>query len=113
MRSDRDQKVPPTGVAPGTGEPLERKKRRQCPASQVACSQMEKEVMVIKEFSPEELARFNGQNGKPVYIAHGGKVIDVTASKLWKSGLHMKRHHAGKDLTTDIQAAPHSLEVLE
>jgi uncharacterized membrane protein len=25
----------------------------------------------------------------------------------------MKRHHAGKDLTPDIQAAPHSLEVLD
>ncbi len=48
-----------------------------------------------------------------MYIAHGGKVIDVTASKLWKSGLHMKRHHAGKDLTTDIQAAPHKLDVLD
>jgi len=69
--------------------------------------------MAIKEFSPEELAQFNGQDGKPVYIAHGGKVIDVTASKLWKGGLHMKRHHAGKDLTTDIQAAPHKLEVLD
>jgi len=67
----------------------------------------------IKEFSAEELASLNGQNGKPVYIAHGGKVIDVTASKLWKGGVHMKRHHAGKDLTTDIQAAPHSLEVLD
>lgn len=40
-------------------------------------------------------------------------MIDVTASKLWKGGLHMKRHHAGKDLTTDIQAAPHKLEVLD
>lgn len=48
-----------------------------------------------------------------MYIAHGGKVIDVTASKLWKGGVHMKRHHAGKDLTTDIQAAPHPLEVLD
>jgi predicted heme/steroid binding protein/uncharacterized membrane protein len=69
--------------------------------------------MSAKEFSPEELAQFNGQSGKPVYIAHAGKVIDVTASKLWKTGLHMKRHHAGKDLTTDIRAAPHSLEVLD
>ena len=25
----------------------------------------------------------------------------------------MKRHHSGKDLTTDIQAAPHKLEVLD
>jgi predicted heme/steroid binding protein/uncharacterized membrane protein len=48
-----------------------------------------------------------------VYIAHADKVIDVTGSKLWKGGVHMKRHHAGKDLTTDIQAAPHSLEVLD
>jgi len=70
-------------------------------------------VKAIKEFSPEELAQFNGQDGKPVYIAHGGRVIDVTASKLWKGGLHMKRHHAGKDLTTDIQAAPHKLDVLD
>ena len=70
-------------------------------------------MKAIKEFSPEELAQFNGQDGKPVYIAHGGKVIDVTASKLWKGGLHMKRHHAGKDLTTDIQAAPHKLDVLD
>jgi predicted heme/steroid binding protein/uncharacterized membrane protein len=72
-----------------------------------------KEVQAIKEFSPEELAQFNGQDGKPVYVAHGGKVTDVTGSKLWKGGLHMKRHHAGKDLTTDIQAAPHGLEVLD
>jgi predicted heme/steroid binding protein/uncharacterized membrane protein len=48
-----------------------------------------------------------------VYIAQGGKVFDVTASKLWKGGLHMKRHHAGKDLTADIQAAPHTPEVLD
>jgi predicted heme/steroid binding protein/uncharacterized membrane protein len=70
-------------------------------------------VKAIKEFSPEELAQNSGQDGKPVYIVHGGKVIDVTASKLWKGGLHMKRHHAGKDLTTDIQAAPHKLDVLD
>jgi predicted heme/steroid binding protein/uncharacterized membrane protein len=48
-----------------------------------------------------------------VYIAHGDKVIDVTGSKLWKGGVHMKRHHAGKDLSTDIQSAPHTLEVLD
>ena len=48
-----------------------------------------------------------------MYIAHGGKIFDVSASKIWKGGFHMKRHHAGKDLTTDIQAAPHGLEVLE
>jgi predicted heme/steroid binding protein/uncharacterized membrane protein len=69
-------------------------------------------VKRIKEFTPEEVAQFNGENGKPVYIVYQDKVFDVSGSKLWKGGLHMKRHHAGKDLTTDFQAAPHGEEVL-
>lgn len=67
----------------------------------------------MKEFSREELAQFNGENGKPVYVAHAGKVYDVSASKMWKTGSHMKRHRSGQDLTTDIQAAPHQFDVLE
>ncbi len=67
----------------------------------------------MKEFEPESLSQFDGKDGKPVYIVYQGRVIDVTGSKLWKTGLHMKRHQAGKDLTTDIEAAPHGLEVLE
>jgi predicted heme/steroid binding protein/uncharacterized membrane protein len=67
----------------------------------------------MKEIESRELSEGNGQDGKPVYIAHQGKVFDLSESKLWKGGLHMKRHHAGKDLTTDIQGAPHGTEVLE
>jgi len=67
----------------------------------------------MKSFTKEELAQYNGQNGQPVYIAHKGNVYDVSDSKLWKGGLHMRRHNAGTDLTTDIQAAPHDNEVLE
>ena len=67
----------------------------------------------MKEIDSREMSAHNGQDGKPVYIAHQGKVFDVSESKLWKGGLHMKRHHAGKDLTTDIQGAPHGTEVLE
>ncbi len=67
----------------------------------------------MEEIDPKELPKFNGKDGNPVYIAHRGRVIDVSASKLWNTGLHMNRHHAGNDLTTDIQAAPHGLEVLD
>lgn len=67
----------------------------------------------MKEIDPEALAQCDGKEGKPVYIAHGERVIDVSESKLWKGGVHMARHHAGMDLTTDIQAAPHGLEVLD
>ena len=67
----------------------------------------------MKEFDLESLSKFNGQNENLVYIAHQGRVIDVTNSKLWRTGLHMKRHQAGQDLTADIEAAPHGLEVLD
>ncbi len=66
----------------------------------------------MQEFDPQTLAENNGQDGKKIFIAHEGKVYDVSGSKMWKGGLHMRRHHAGTDLTTDIQAAPHGTEVL-
>lgn len=67
----------------------------------------------MKKFDPEELKQYNGQEGRPSYVAYEGKVYDVSGSKLWRKGLHMQRHTAGQDLTTDIQGAPHTPEVLE
>jgi len=67
----------------------------------------------MKEFDAAELAKFNGENGNPVYVVYKGKVYDITGSKLWRNGMHMKRHHAGRDLTVDIQGAPHEPDVLE
>ena len=70
-------------------------------------------MLPMKEFTPEEIEAFNGKDGNPAYIAHEGKVYDVTASKLWKGGMHMRRHQSGQDLTTDLQAAPHGSDLLE
>jgi len=67
----------------------------------------------MKELTAEELSSFNGKDGQPIYIAFQGKVYDVTKSPLWAKGLHMNRHPAAKDLTGEISAAPHGLEVLE
>ena len=67
----------------------------------------------MEEFDSKKLAEHDGENEKTVYIAHKGKVYDVSSSKLWKGGMHMRRHRAGTDLSTDIQAAPHGPEVLE
>jgi predicted heme/steroid binding protein/uncharacterized membrane protein len=74
---------------------------------------LEARELKMKEFNEAELAMCNGENGNPIYIAHKNKVYDVTASKLWRNGLHMKRHQAGRDLTADIQGAPHEPDVLE
>ena len=67
----------------------------------------------MKEFDEEALSQHDGKDGRPCYIAHGGRVIDVSASKLWKTGTHMKRHPAGTDLTAAIGAAPHQTDVLD
>jgi predicted heme/steroid binding protein/uncharacterized membrane protein len=66
-----------------------------------------------KHFTPEELAAYNGQAGKSVYIAYKDKVFDVTDSRLWPNGMHMMSHHAGKDLTDEFKNAPHSTDVLD
>jgi predicted heme/steroid binding protein/uncharacterized membrane protein len=67
----------------------------------------------MKEITSEELIANNGKDGKPIYIAFGGKIYDVTKSPLWSKGLHMNRHPSGKDLAGEISAAPHGTEVLE
>jgi predicted heme/steroid binding protein/uncharacterized membrane protein len=67
----------------------------------------------MKKYTAEELAKGSGKEGEPMLVAVGGKVYDVSASKKWIAGEHMKRHKAGEDLTQDIRAAPHDLEVLE
>ncbi|MGD8530668.1 MAG: cytochrome b5 domain-containing protein [Syntrophobacterales bacterium] len=67
----------------------------------------------LKEFGRDELAKFNGEDGQPVYIAYEGKVYNGSESKLWKTGFHMRRHQAGTDLSEEIGGAPHGVEVLK
>ncbi len=67
----------------------------------------------MKSISSEELAENNGLDGRQALVAVNEKVYDLTSSKKWPSGTHMKRHKAGADLSNDILSAPHGLEVLE
>jgi len=66
-----------------------------------------------RKFTSTELAQNDGKDGKPAYIAYQGKVYDVSASPMWLEGDHMGAHEAGRDLTSEMELAPHRDEMLE
>ncbi len=65
-----------------------------------------------KKFTIQQLAEFNGKNGKPAYVGFKGKVYDVTESYQWSDGEHLG-HMAGQDLTEFMDVAPHAPDVME
>jgi len=67
----------------------------------------EEKVSELKKFTLEELAKFDGQEGRPAYVAYKGKVYDVSENAIWDEGDHLGMHEAGKDLTADMEDAPH------
>ena len=74
---------------------------------------MEVYTRMDKRLTEDELQSYDGQDGRPAYVAFQGQVYDVSQSKLWHMGVHMRRHHAGQDLTTDLAGAPHDESVFE
>lgn len=61
-------------------------------------------------FTAEELKKYNGKDGMPVYVAADGIVYDMSKSKYWKTGSHMKMHDAGSDLSKDLhERAPQGI----
>ncbi len=65
------------------------------------------------ELTLEELAQYNGQNGKPAYVAVDGIIYDVTNASPWKGGTH-NGFTAGKDLTKEIKTiSPHGVSKLQ
>lgn len=67
----------------------------------------------MRYFTSKELARFNGQDESPAYVAVDGKVYDVSNSSLWRNGKHQITHFTGKDLTEALERAPHSIDYVE
>ena len=68
----------------------------------------------MSQMDKEELSRHDGsEEGRKTYVAYEGKIYDVSESKLWRKGVHVKAHKAGNDLTKAMTAAPHGPEVME
>lgn len=57
-----------------------------------------------RTFTAAELKKYDGRDGAPAYAAVDGIVYDLSKSKFWKDGLHMKLHSAGTDLSSAIHS---------
>ena len=62
-------------------------------------------------FTAETLAKYDGKDGNPAYVAINGTVYDVSAVPNWKGGLH-NGNTAGMDLTPALGKSPHGEKVL-
>ncbi len=63
-----------------------------------------------KKITLKELQANDGKDGKPAWIAYQGKVYDISESSFWMEGEHMGMHSAGRDLTDELEMAPHGNE---
>lgn len=67
---------------------------------------------IDNEMTLEELEKHNGSSDKS-FVAYGSIIFDVSNSRLWKEGIHVRKHKAGTDLTLAIREAPHGPQVLD
>lgn len=69
--------------------------------------------MTEKEFTLDELKKYDGKNGHKAYVAVEGKVYDVTDVKAWAGGEH-HGNVAGTDVTDALlNKSPHGSKVLD
>ena len=66
----------------------------------------------MKVYTRQQLALRNGQDKPEIWVAYQGIIYDVSASRLWKKGMHYE-HWAGQDLTEELPDAPHTEKVFE
>ncbi len=66
----------------------------------------------LKPITFEGLQHFDGTGGKPIYIAYKEKIYDLSTSPLFQGEKKMQCHIAGKDLTKDIDIAPHGEDLV-
>lgn len=64
-----------------------------------------------KEFSLEELAIYDGSNGKPAYAAVNGIVYDMSKEVAWGGGIHYGLY-SGKDLTPQFMECHQGMAVI-
>jgi predicted heme/steroid binding protein len=96
------------GDAPESGDPAVE------PVEPAETQEDVDEEVTLEEtlFTMDEIAQFDGNEGRPAYIVVDGTVYDVTNVGPWRSGTHYG-FQAGKDVTEALKnAAPHGANLL-
>lgn len=65
-----------------------------------------------KQFTIEELAKYDGSEGKPAYTAVNGIVYDMSLQPAWGGGTHFGLV-AGKDLTAQFEGCHPASTILD
>lgn len=90
--------------------------RQEVEAETEARVEVEKKPEVLREdlkvFTLEELQSYDGTGGRPIYVGYKGKVYDLSTSPLFQGEKRMRCHLAGKDLTKEIDIAPHGEDLI-
>ncbi len=66
----------------------------------------------LRIFTLEELAFYDGTDGRPVYVAYNGFVYDISNVPQWRDGEH-HGHRAGIDFTELLEESPHGPGILQ
>ncbi len=64
-----------------------------------------------RDLTLQELAKFNGRDGNPAYVAVNGVVYDVTNNAAWAAASHFGLE-AGKDLTAEFTSCHAGQQIL-
>lgn len=75
-------------------------------ANQITSSTIELPQQVqpaLRDFTLQELAKYNGKDGNAAYVAVNGVVYDVTNNAAWAAATHFGLM-AGKDLTSEFSS---------
>ena len=95
--------------APAPAPEPETPQEAEAPAEEPAEDEPAEELAV---FTLDELAEYDGQDGRPAYVAVDGVVYDFTELPRWRGGVH-NGFEAGKDLTDALNTvSPHGDRVL-
>lgn len=66
----------------------------------------------LQEITRSQLALRNGHDREEIWVCIKGIVYDVTASKLWRGGVHYE-HWSGQELDDEIIDAPHKDDIVK